>query len=339
MIDKKERNHSLDIYKGICILLIVLTHSKWTDSERLKLLFPFWVDIAVPIFMIISGYLYSLSFQKHEIDTIGKAYRLKTVLNKVIRYTLPFLVIFIIEKIIIVLNNGNIGGPVSLLYNFLQGANGPGGYYYPILLQFVFVFPIIYFIIKKYDFKGLILCAALNFLFEILKNAYMVKEVSYRLIVLRYVFVIAFGCYLAVGKKHIKRLEYSACFLAGVTYIIVFKYLGKTPIFTQFWTETSFWACMYILPIAAFLMSKNISFKPLEIIGKASYNIFLVQMVYYWCCSEMIYDRFSFVNKYLILLFNIIVCTVIGIVFYYAETPVTKYVIKKTNGIIDKIKK
>lgn len=100
MLDRQERNHSLDIYKGVCILLVILTHFNWTASERLKYLFPFWVNMAVPMFMIISGYVYSLSFEKHKINTISKAYSLNNLLNKFIRYTVPFLLVFVIEMVI-----------------------------------------------------------------------------------------------------------------------------------------------------------------------------------------------------------------------------------------------
>lgn len=59
-----ERCHSIDFIKGICIILVIISHYRWTDYERLRWMFPFWVDMAVPIFMVITGYLHSKSFQK-----------------------------------------------------------------------------------------------------------------------------------------------------------------------------------------------------------------------------------------------------------------------------------
>ena len=49
-----DRQRSVDFLKGICILLVIFTHCTWTEAERLKYLFPFWVDMAVPVFMILS---------------------------------------------------------------------------------------------------------------------------------------------------------------------------------------------------------------------------------------------------------------------------------------------
>ena len=337
--DKLGRYNNLDVIKGICILLVVFTHFSWSEDDRLRFLFPFWVDMAVPIFMIVSGYVYSLSFEKHGLDTISKSYSIFISSKKVIRYTVPFLLIFILEVILETIKQGHLYSPGSLFYFFLRGANGPGSYYYPVLFQLVFLFPIIYFIIKKFDFNGLIICFIINYIYEILKNAYYINDASYRLLVFRYIFVIAFGCYLAVGKKQIKWQIYLAWFGIGVMYIVLFRFFGITPIFTQYWTGTSFWACMYILPIAAFLISrKNLRFKPLEIIGKASYNIFLFQMVFYGYCSGLVNNLFSFINSKLLLLFlYIMICVTIGIVFYYIETPLTKLIIKMNNSLLKKL--
>lgn len=332
MAEIKERFHNLDFLKGLCVLFVIITHFSWKDEQRLYFLFPFWVDMAVPIFMILSGYVHSLSYKKHEINTLSDAYDLKNTINKIIRYTIPFLIIYIVEVTLASIEQGYLDEPLKLFYFFLQGTRGPGSYYYPILLQFVFLFPLIYFIIKRLDFKGLILCAAINFSYEILKNAYNIDEDCYRLIIFRYIFVIAFGCYLAIGKKQIKKPVYLTCFGIGVAYIIVYKFIEITPIFTKYWTGTSFLACMYVLPIAAFLISrKGIRFKPLEIIGKASYNIYFVQMVYYEFFSDSVDKSFGYLNQFLLMFITILVCVTIGIVFYYLETPLTKLIISKTN--------
>ena len=39
------RNHFIDVLKGICIIIVVFTHASWPDAQRLKLLFPFWIDM------------------------------------------------------------------------------------------------------------------------------------------------------------------------------------------------------------------------------------------------------------------------------------------------------
>lgn len=110
------RKNFLDVLKGICIILVILEHVNWTGEEQLKFLFPFWRDLAVPCFMVISGYVASLAFDKNKIDSIGKAYTRETICRKVLRYTIPFSMIYFVELII-----GLPGGIWSKISIFLRG--------------------------------------------------------------------------------------------------------------------------------------------------------------------------------------------------------------------------
>lgn len=84
---------------------------------------------------------------------------------------------------------------------------------------------------------------------------------------------------------------------------------------------------LFIIPIFGFLVDKNIKFAPLEIIGKASYNIFLTQMVYYCYLYGKIKETFG--NIYLNAVASIAICVIIGIVFYEIENRITKKVTAK----------
>lgn len=59
--DASQRYTNLDVVKGICILMAIFTHYDWSDKQRILLLFPFWIDMAVPVFMVITGYVSALS--------------------------------------------------------------------------------------------------------------------------------------------------------------------------------------------------------------------------------------------------------------------------------------
>jgi len=63
----EEREHILNLLKGICIIMVIMTHWAWTDIERRQMLFPWWVDMAVPIFIMISGYVYYKSYERNGI--------------------------------------------------------------------------------------------------------------------------------------------------------------------------------------------------------------------------------------------------------------------------------
>lgn len=174
--------------------MIIITHFGWSDERRLQLLFPFWIEMAVPIFMIISGYVYSLSYDTHHMNELHSLYSLPDMWRRLMRYTVPFFIAYLIEMIsyVIIGSEPGVLGAISI---FIDGGVGPGSYYYPMMYQFIVVFPLIFLIVKKFKKKGVAICFIFNFMFELLKTAYGMGDETYRLILLRYVFLIAFGCY------------------------------------------------------------------------------------------------------------------------------------------------
>lgn len=329
-----KRNHFIDVLKGICIIFVIITHYAWSDTARLNYLFPFWIDMAVPIFMIISGYVYANSFERKEIRSIGQAYTLRFTADKIIRYTIPFLVAYTAEIIIQAVSSKGISLS-GIFWGLWRGGIGPGSWYFPIMIQFVFTFPVIYFIIKKYDAYGLFLCGMINVVYALLPKPYGMSYGCFRLLLFRYILVIAFGCYLYLRKNQIKKIWGILSFVCGTVFLIALCYLGYTPKLIIFWPRTSYAACLYIMPIIAILLNRcKRGFKPLEIIGKASFNILLTQMVYYMYFAKYIYAAVD--NKLIELLAGIGISLVIGVIFYYAEAPVTKFIVKKTNTFLDK---
>lgn len=108
----------------------------------------------VPMFMILSGFVYSISYEKRNILCLNEAYGIKNVCSKLVRYTIPFGVAYIIEIVVYAVIDKKVFSPLEIGLNFFSGGFGPGSYYYPIMMQFVFIFPLIYFAIKRYDRGG-----------------------------------------------------------------------------------------------------------------------------------------------------------------------------------------
>lgn len=321
-INSESRIQFLDALKGLCVVFVIILHFPWSDAERLNALFPFWVGMSVPIFMIISGYALSGSLAKNKVSTIEEAYGVKTVLPKLVRYTVPFCVAFLIELLYLIAVDA-FPGALGTVYLFLQGGCGPGGYYYPVLLQLVFVFPFIYFAIRREPERGLFLCFLVNVAYEILKNAYWINEECYRVLVFRYIFPVAFGCYLFFAPAGIKPKRCLLLFGIGLVYLLGIVYWDYQPRITQLWSQTSVIATLYIIPIFQLLWNKyrHCRIPLMGLLGKASYNIYLVQMVYYYLCSDYVYLHIS--NRKVQLITNIVVCVSAGILFYRLERPIT----------------
>lgn len=322
-----ERNHLIDVIKGICIIFVIINHYDWNKEQWNQLLFPFWVVMAVPIFMIISGYVGALSFDRKGFESLSDCYQLKEIISKCLRFTIPFLIMYLFELYFDVINGASVKG---LIVMFFTGGNGPGGYYFPVMIQFVFLFPIIYIFIKREGFAGLLFFFILNAIFEILQKFYGLNEECYRLIILRYLFVIAFGCYLYLRKNEKIKIQYHIIsFCVGIGFILLFIYSSYKPQIITYWTGTSFLCCLYVAPIVNYLFRINLYKKifPLEILGRASFNIFLIQKLYFFSIETIIQKFIS--NVVLLNVANIMICCIFGVLFYLVETPLTNRLIMR----------
>ena len=339
----EKRNRSVDLLKGILAIFIITLHFDFQSDSVVLKLFPFSLGMAVPMFLFLSGYLEAISFNNKKIETFSDAYSIKLLYAKLKRIIFPYAIFFVAEQILFrVWKIYSVGifkyGILALMFDFLIGGIGQGSYYFPIIVQFIFLFPVIYFCIKKYGLKGLYGLFALNFFYEVLKQAYGMPHSEYRLLIFRYLFVISAGCFFALEsvsegnpayaiKK--KRLVMSVGFLLGFIFICLFCFTQYQPKIVTFWSTTSVLCCLYVVPIMALYMKKaKIVFAPLELIGKASWHIFLFQMLFY----QYYYSTQSLLTENTGLRYRVcvLICVCGGVLFYLFEKGIyrVKIIIK-----------
>lgn len=336
-MEEKKRMHSLDVLKGLCILFIIATHNEFAPEERAMLGFPFWIDMAVPIFMIISGYVNAMSYERKGIKALSEMYSLEDTLGKLVRFTVPFAMAFVFEVVLYLFFMLMPIGFKHDLQLFETGGFGPGNYYFPIMIQFVFLFPLLYKLIKRYDFRGLVITFFATYIFELTKIAFDMSVNNYCYNVLRYMPMIALGIYAAVSPKTIRPWVHVASCAIGIAYTVYTYYLGHELYPFNYWSTTCFVACMFIMPLI-YLWLKHVEFRfpPLELLGKASYNIFLAQMVFYFGAVPLWYNHMG--GKAGRLIGAYIICLVGGVIFYFIEQPITKAVRKLAYSIYHAIK-
>lgn len=326
------RNRTLDVIKGLLCLIVISTHFDWSLREHQLLLFGFWMDLSIPPFMIISGYVGALSARRNG-DTLRAQYAPAVLCGKLLRFLVPFTAFFLAEQLIYRFHAGMRFGACELLRQYLTGGVGQGSYYTPMMLQFVLVFPLIDAVIRRYDFKGLLLCGAAHALYEVLKWACGMDLACYRLLVFRYLLPIAFGSFLARSKTRIKPWLSLASFCVGVAFVIAYHYLGYEPVILNMWTSTSLPVCLYVMPVVGLVIRRcTLRCRPLERMGRATYNIYLIQMLYYCFAAEFVYLHIS--SRPLQLAVTLVVCVSVGLVFHLAEEPVTKRLRKLVSGRI-----
>ncbi len=325
-----KRNRTADFLKGIATLMVLFYHYPWTSGQKMNPIFPFFLGLPVPIFLVVTGYVNAVSMKNRQMLSLSAMLRKEETIRKAIRFTVPFLFLLAWEMIDphIQLNEP------TFLYGLkwvLNGGYGPGSYYYEILIQSIFVFPVIWFIVYRKGTKGLLLCFLLNAAYEIIKWAYGMEDPLYKRLIFRYLFVIAAGAY---GAEHeIKTIPALLMTLAGAIWIGLIKYGFYSSPFITMRKDTSYLACLYVIPaMVALLRKQKIHNRIIEYIGKASYHIFFVQMVYYYTYRLKMSIWIS--HWPLELLAGVAFCVLTGILFYHVEQPVTGWILSKTTVLL-----
>ena len=329
---------SLDYLKVISIFMIVVTHLGFSAITRKNLLFPYWIDMAVPIFFIISGYVYSLSSDKRKLKGIKDWFKFDNFIDKFLRIFIPYVIIFIIEVLLYKINNRDIFLR-EIINGFFTGSWGPGSYYFPVLLQLLFLFPFILFITKtKYGWLCLIL---IQILLEITTQRFGLSDWVYRLLFFRYLGFVTFGILLYFrdikgNDIHIlkifgNRFLLLGMFLCGVGLIYMLSYTSYEPLIFKRWTTTSLPTLLYSFPLV-FVFTKAESLLQrvpkilnniIILIAKSTYHIFLVQMTYYWFRVQ---DSGRLRES---LLESLFICIPLGILFYFVESNLTRKLFKR----------
>lgn len=148
---------------------------------------------------------------------------------------------------------------------------------------------------------------------------------------------------MAIGKAELKRSFLLGCFVIGIVWQTCLNYLQLNPIFmNNSWARVNYLSCLFITPIMYMIIRKFSNLKVkcsvLKKLGKASYNIYLVQMVFYGCGGARLV--YHFVNSSILrLVICLVVCLGTGFVFYKIEAPITLEIVKimKEKCIVQKI--
>ena len=333
--EKNSRNRTIDFMKGICILFVIITHCNFSEKSRLQYLFPFWIDMAVPAFMILSGYVNMAAFSRQNISCLQDAYHFR-IIKSLTRFTIPYIIFYIAELLLARhFNTFSLSG--FGFRAFLTGGTGPGSYYYPIMMQFVLIFPLIFILIEKYNSLGFIWGGVINISFELLQHAYGLNEECYRLLIFRYLFLIFFGAFLYKNKEREIKLRWGIIsVVTGTLFILATQYKGYEPLIIIYWKGTSLFASLFIIPILSIIIKKaNLNCVLVELFGKASFHICLVQIIFYVFFAEYFYSLYD--NRFLHLIIALTICLSTGCLFWVVEQGLNKWIVQKEKHIFDKI--
>lgn len=325
------RIYLIDYLKAISIIMVIFTHYDWKDKTGL--FFTLIIAMAVPVFMVISGFNFTMSYEKHPGQELRELYKPSLLLHRLYRFLLPFLIIYIPEMILHIPIRNEVYSLPEWLLHFIEGGLGPGSYYVPVLVVMLFCFPLIYLCIRRFSYLGICIVALINLTYEIYVRCGHMSKYLYRLLFFRYLLYVALGCYMyfhfheketTKRKYPMPKLVLIFMFLVGLTFsIAVYQFGYKPPIF-RYWTKTAMPLALYIFPIIYVLMSKlghkqlpHPAGTILSKIGQTSYHIFLVQMVWYRLFDDLILPPHP---AFLVVLGNILITLVLGYGYYVLES-------------------
>lgn len=185
-----------DILKAISICFVILMHSLQykanADYQKIyrEFGFDFWVAQAVSVFVIITGFHYAASLEGLSKEETW--YRKDIFLKKLLRVIPAFTFIFLLWNVYM-LFAGKYKIGINSLFLYLKGGAGPGGYYTPVVLQFLIIFPVIYYILKKSLIFGSFFVFSLNILYEYMVYNGVIRSSFHRLCGIRLIMGLLFG--------------------------------------------------------------------------------------------------------------------------------------------------
>lgn len=260
--------------KGYAILCVVLAHSVpniWSTG------YEFWGSMQVPLFLLIQ------TFHVFKKDKASLSFK-KLLLRIIFPFFVLQLILFVIQLAL-----GGLDLQIAVKQALTGGGYGPGSYYFWVYLQFAVLLPLIFPVVKKWPKRKLLIVFLIcSFTCEVLCSILHPTEWLYRLLAIRYLFLIYLG-YVWVSEGVQMNGKNIVLSLLSVVAIVLFAYikLNLEPLFYDSGWTTHRWICYFY---AAFLFTYFLRFvydkvshwytvdTVFSAMGKSSYEIYLVQM-------------------------------------------------------------
>lgn len=329
----KQHFQQIDILKGLAIVAVLLLHSLSREQlDDTYAVFHIWQ--AVPIFMVLMGLNLGMS---NGIKTLhfNRLYTAHYFQKKGLRIVFPLLLLYAIALVL-----GYVWEQVyarevyTLGWKNLIGVlpvSGKGNYFITLLLQSLVALPLIGYTFSRWPVVTSSALVLLEVAFQLLaydidyfdKDRYL-----YDAALLRYFSAIALGLWLSRLVTTTSEKRYSWLLMLAGTASGLYLYFHQYQNFSLPYIRPEWQAQMFLsFPYAALVIyaaivsfpqqSDHIVLRTIALIGKASYHIFLVQVLYFGLIQD---------DKNIVL--NLAVCLLTGLVFYRLESAMSKKVSK-----------
>ncbi|MBX0334675.1 acyltransferase [Pontibacter sp. HSC-14F20] len=324
----KQHFQQIDILKGLAIIAVLLLHS--LSREQLVASYAvFHIWQAVPVFMVLMGLNLGMSYGSKTLH-FNQLYTPHYFQKKALRIIFPLLFIFIISLVAGYYWQQVYGLDVYTLgWKNLIGVlpvSGKGNYFITLLLQSLLALPLIGYTFHRWPVLTTLVLVLTEIAFQV--AAYQISYFGedrylYDAALFRYLSAIALGLWLSslvtTANKRYSWLLVFAGIASGV-YLYFFQYHDwslpciRTEWQAQLFLTFPYAALLIFLGMLAFpQQSDHAAPRSMAIIGKASYHIFLVQVLY-----------FGLIQNDSNISLNLAVCLLTGLLFYWLESQLSK---------------
>ncbi|MBD3194437.1 MAG: acyltransferase family protein [Candidatus Lokiarchaeota archaeon] len=307
----------IDFLKALMIFLVIFDHTiPWTIKNEIGVIL--WERISIPVFLVIMGFNFGISYQSKGEKKFYKNY----LSRRVSRYLIPFFIIYILTTIIgiyfygfdfqVMLSNQNSPYNLEHLFIGIIPFWGPGNWFLPVLFGSIIILPIIYKGFSRsisFAFLSLILCFLIEIgLHSLFYSQFKVKfyidgaidpvsflNYAYTFLSITFTYISAFGLGMWIARNpklfSWHNLIIWVLFIISLIYLIEYQFFDfviKDAYGIRFLTGDYHFLAF---PYSAFLVLVVIRFLPknnkgmmkkfISVLGKATYHILLTQIVYF----------------------------------------------------------
>lgn len=318
----KTYNFNVDIIKAFSIISVLIIHT-FDLQTKSSMFYAYHILQAVPLFLLVSASLYATGTLNKKID-LSMEYNRSVLFKKLKRILMPYIPIIIFQVIVLSIMRKK-QSILSIVLSVLSGGWGPGGYYIPLMIQVIFLLPVLRIMVEKYNSKVLYLTFVFNMLYELLAYYDIVYSEIYRLLVFRYVFLLVLGIFFV--KNHVKATRFWIVLaVSSCIYITAIEYFNLPSFANIGWRSQNIYAFFYPFLLFVFVMNSRIKTSRLvesviKNIAQASFHIYLVQMVYFWIAPTVLRG----VNICIYLVISILITVLVGWMFYKIDRYLKLY--------------
>ena len=334
-LPKSGRCDAIDRIKLIAIIAVILLHAI-PETWLYRLLAQFHIWQAVPLFMMLAGVTASFSELRRSTQSPPTPLDALDLLRRMRRIVIPFTIVWAIQ-VSIIAAFGSFDSQADWLSSWFRGGYGPGSYFIPVYLQHLVVFPIVSALDRKTSHANIALRVvfwlALSLAIDYACLLFSMPDWLYRVFYGRYLFAVVLGIWLV--RESLPMVVFGLGLLVGVLYITAVTGLGWIPSFAYpSWIQQHapaffYTAAVFLVLWHAPILVQRIS-QPMLLLGRASYHIFLVQMLYFWRLHGPLTGLMG--SRLLSLLAALVICCSLGTLFYLCEKRLERLMEKRVGN-------